>query len=270
MIPAGTNNPAPRIAIAENVARNATMTSLEIAEMVGSRHDSVKRTIERLAGQGVIVQPPLVDEPGIDAMGRLRTTEVYRFSGAKGKRDSIVVVAQLSPEFTAALVDRWEALEKALAGSQPSNKLAGELAIMECFNRLLNPAPSSRVMMLAKIAEQNGLDAQFLPAYAVDAAANSDAGSSMPTKALTALLREHGIKYAPAAFNDRLAEAGILARLTRRNSKGETVGFWSVTSAGLEYGKNLTSPASPRETQPHWYVDRFADLVSLVLDRRVA
>jgi phage antirepressor YoqD-like protein len=36
----------------------------------------------------------------------------YVFSGEQGKRDSIIVVAQLSPEFTAALVDRWSELEK--------------------------------------------------------------------------------------------------------------------------------------------------------------
>ena len=251
-------------------ANAVSMSSREIAELVGSRHDDVKRSIERLAKRGVIVQPPMADEHGLDAMGRPRTTQVYRFTGEQGKRDSIVVVAQLSPEFTAALVDRWQALERALASSQPSSKLAGELAIMECFNRLLNPAPSSRVMMLAKIAEQNGLDAQFLPAYAVDAAANSSDGSSMPTKALTALLREHGVGMSAALFNERLAGAGLLARLTRRNGKGETVGFWSVTSAGLEYGKNLTSPASPRETQPHWYVERFPELLNLVLGRRVA
>jgi hypothetical protein len=35
----------------------------------------------------------------------------YRFTGEQGKRDSIVVVAQLSPEFTARLVDRWQELE---------------------------------------------------------------------------------------------------------------------------------------------------------------
>lgn len=35
----------------------------------------------------------------------------YVFSGEQGKRDSIIVVAQLSPEFTARLVDRWQELE---------------------------------------------------------------------------------------------------------------------------------------------------------------
>lgn len=95
----------------------ATMNSREIAELVGSRHDKVKQSIERLAARGVIVQPPLGDEPSFDSMGRPRITEVYVFSGEKGKRDSIVVVAQLSPEFTARLVDRWQELEAKLAKS---------------------------------------------------------------------------------------------------------------------------------------------------------
>ena len=80
------------------------MSSREIAELVESRHDSVKRTIERLAERGVIVRPPLVDEPESDAVGRRRVTQVYLV----GKRDSYVIVAQLSPEFTARLVDRWQ------------------------------------------------------------------------------------------------------------------------------------------------------------------
>lgn len=93
----------------------ATMNSLEIAELVGSRHDDVKRSIERLAKRGVIVQPPMADVPNLDSLGRTRITEVYVFSGVKGKRDSIIVVAQLSPEFTARLVDRWQELEAKLA-----------------------------------------------------------------------------------------------------------------------------------------------------------
>ncbi|WP_320153005.1 hypothetical protein [uncultured Tolumonas sp.] len=43
-----------------NFNQSISMTSKEIAELVGSRHDSVKRAIERLAN-GVISQPPLVD-----------------------------------------------------------------------------------------------------------------------------------------------------------------------------------------------------------------
>lgn len=41
---------------------------------------------------------------------RAETARVFRI----GKRDSYVIVAQLSPEFTARLVDRWQALEAAI------------------------------------------------------------------------------------------------------------------------------------------------------------
>jgi phage regulator Rha-like protein len=88
-----------------------TMSSREIAELVNSRHDKVKQSIERLAERGVIVLPPMGDEHFSDAMGRPRSEKVYRI----GKRDSYVIVAQLSPEFTARLVDRWQELESGAA-----------------------------------------------------------------------------------------------------------------------------------------------------------
>ncbi|EES8963182.1 phage antirepressor KilAC domain-containing protein [Escherichia coli] len=91
------------------------MTSIEIAELVGSRHDKVKQSIERLAVRGVIRNPPMVVFGKINNLGLLRGVEAYVFEGEQGKRDSIIVVAQLSPEFTARLVDRWRELEGATA-----------------------------------------------------------------------------------------------------------------------------------------------------------
>lgn len=90
------------------ITNNAlTMSSQEIAEMVGKRHDNVKRTIESLAVGHVIELPQIEEIPTAT-----KPVNVYVFSGAKGKRDSLVVVAQLSPEFTGALVDRWQHLEQ--------------------------------------------------------------------------------------------------------------------------------------------------------------
>ena len=85
-----------------------TMSSQEIAELVGKRHDNVKRTIETLVERKTI-QLPQIEEVK-NHLGQ--TVEQYLFSGEKGKRDSFVVVAQLSPEFTGALVDRWQKLEE--------------------------------------------------------------------------------------------------------------------------------------------------------------
>lgn len=109
-----------------------TMSSLDIAELVGSRNDNVVRTIERLAERGVIQAPPSEE---LKNPGSGQKMKVRIFSGSQGKRDSIIVVAQLSPEFTARLVDRWQELEQQVA--QPTFqvpttfadalRLAGEL-----------------------------------------------------------------------------------------------------------------------------------------------
>ena len=89
-----------------------TMSSREIAELLGCRHDNVKRTIERLADKDVISLPPL-EEVKIQRSRREETVTEYRV----GKRDSYVIVAQLSPEFTAKLVDRWQELEAQVAAT---------------------------------------------------------------------------------------------------------------------------------------------------------
>ena len=88
-----------------------SMTSQQIADLVGKRHDNVRRAIQTLAVSGVIRLPQIEDVKNHQG----QTVRVDIFSGEQGKRDSIIVVAQLSPEFTAALVDRWTELEKQVA-----------------------------------------------------------------------------------------------------------------------------------------------------------
>lgn len=103
----------------------ATMSSLEISDLVGSRHDNVRVTIERLVDRKVI-QPPALQEVKNDRGQGVATYMIC-------KRDTFVIVAQLSPEFTAALVDRWQELESGPAPKLPQTfsealRLAAEQA----------------------------------------------------------------------------------------------------------------------------------------------
>lgn len=88
--------------------RSIKMDHLEIANLVHKRPDNVKRTIENLVDANIISHPQIED--GIKSANGV-IPKVYVFLGEQGKRDSIVVVAQLCPEFTARLVDRWQELE---------------------------------------------------------------------------------------------------------------------------------------------------------------
>jgi len=88
-----------------------TMSSKEIAAVVESRHDSVKRTMMTLQDKGLITFTHTVEK------GDGRPAAVLHVN----KRDSYVVVAQLSPEFTAVLVDRWQELESKQQPQIPTN-----------------------------------------------------------------------------------------------------------------------------------------------------
>ena len=89
------------------------MNSQEIADLVQARHDNVKRTIETLVSSGVIASPQTEDVV-TTSNNRQYTSQNYVFEGEQGKRDTTIIVAQLSPQFLGTVVDRWMYLEKQL------------------------------------------------------------------------------------------------------------------------------------------------------------
>ena len=124
------------ITIPTAAGQPATMSSLEISFLVESRHDSVKRSIERLAEKGVIQHPPMVEVK--NSQGQL--VWVYQLE----KRDTFVIVAQLSPEFTARVVDRWQELEA--SASKPA-----ELSRMDIL-KLAMESEQARIVAEEKLA----------------------------------------------------------------------------------------------------------------------
>ena len=67
------------------------LSSREMADLTETRHDNVRRTIDALVDKGVISKPQIED--GIKA-----ANAVAERAYLLGKRDSYVIVAQLSPD----------------------------------------------------------------------------------------------------------------------------------------------------------------------------
>ena len=91
-----------------NASTNLTMSTREIAKLIGKQHSNIKISAERLSTSGVI--------------GTLATQEFSHNGNIYTeyllcKRDSLILVAQNCPEFTARVVDRWQELE---AQSKPT------------------------------------------------------------------------------------------------------------------------------------------------------
>lgn len=83
-----------------------TMSTVEIAELTNKRHDNVMRKANELADKGIITAPQIEElYTGNNGAGLKRT--VYHLN----KTESLNLVANLSPEFTARIIDRWQELE---------------------------------------------------------------------------------------------------------------------------------------------------------------
>ncbi len=222
-----------------------TMSSREIADLLDARHDNVRRTIERLADRGVIVRPPLEDEHDQDAIGRPRATSVYRV----GKRDSYVVVAQLSPEFTGRLVDRWQQLEGERDAPQFQTKAQPKVDVArECRLTL------SQNLKLAKMMGLSGNQALLSANRATVAMTGIDTLRLMGATHITAPQNEAllspsdiGVRAgigSARAVNKRLCDLGLQQQY--RDGKGHA--YYEPTAIGRELGGVLQDTGKRHST----------------------
>jgi len=125
-----------------------TMSSREIAKLTGRRHDQVLRTARDLVAQGVTQS--------------VETLYVHEQNGQRypehrlDKRDSLVLVARLSPEFTARIVDRWQELESMQTPAIPQTlpealRLAADMAEQNARLELENRRHEAEIQSLRNL-----------------------------------------------------------------------------------------------------------------------
>ena len=181
----------------------------------------------------------------------------------------------ISAKFHLQVIRAYDALVRQQVQTQqppimhtPLTQAEQDIRVAMLLAEALNVSPSGRVNMLGvalKHSAPHMLPA--LPSYAVDAPSDvlvSGSGSAMPTASATELLKRHNVKMSTARFNEALESKGFLHQGQRTSSRGGLKHYWCVTVQGEKYGKNLVSTQNTRETQPHWYVDRFGALLKAV------
>lgn len=146
-----------------------TISSREIAKLCNKEHKNVLRVCRELKDKSISAQIEPIKY--IDSKGR----EYQEF--LLNKRDSLVLVARLSPEFTAKVVDRWqelennqhklpnnyiEALESLIAKEKENKALEQQIEQDKPKVIFANSVEASKTSILigdlAKILKQNNID----------------------------------------------------------------------------------------------------------------
>ena len=230
----------------------------DVAERLGyaDTSDAIKRHCK-----GSVIRLPLPTAGGVQQTRILTEPDVLR-----------LIVSSTLP--AAQEFERWvfeEVLPAIRRTGQYTARPAGgpsnleQLQMAEVLASALRLDGSSRLKLMADATKLLAPAlAPLLPVYAIDAPAGAPAVSSAPTESLTSLMARHRVGVSTRAGNLILQERGLLEKRTRPSSAGGTKSFWSVTEKGLAFGKNISSPENPRETQPHWFSRKGEELLRVM------
>ena len=88
----------------------------------------------------------------------------------------------------------------------------------------------------------------------------------MKTDSMTNLLKQNNAEISVVKTNKILVAIGILEDKERPSSKyeGKIKKYKALTEKGLDYGINKENHSSPGQTTPHYYVDKFDELFSII------
>lgn len=133
----------------------------------------------------------------------------------------------------------------------PKDKVEAGIAWIDGCRKLLSLSDASILSLMSKVALPLGLP---VPDYV---------SSKGVLHSASELLKKHNVGMTANKFNALLIQKGLLTE-NERQGVNKIHKFKVITPKGLEYGENEVSPHNQKETQPHWYDDKFGELLSVV------
>lgn len=88
----------------------------------------------------------------------------------------------------------------------------------------------------------------------------------MKTDSMTNLLKQNNSDISTVKANKILVALELLEEKERPSSKypDKIKKYKALTEKGLTYGVNKENPSSPEQTTPHYYIEKFDVLLTLI------
>lgn len=249
------NNSSVALAAQPSEIGAREMSSLEIAEITGKRHDAILRDIRNLLEQGVAAHN-FVESCYTDKSNR--KSPCFNLT----KKGCLILASGYNAVLREKIIDRWEALEtgqatpmyQASTTQQPTYSLEDKFKAIDLSCKILRVSKASKARMINSVIAPMGL-----PVFDYV----ESEGACLSAKDL---LEKHKVEYngkvlKSAIFNTIMEEHGYIERVERSTRDGFER-FPVLTEKGLKWGKNdEPTQGHHGKVQPRYYVNKFPRLL---------
>ena len=236
-----------------------TITSLEVAEMIGKEHYDLLKDIRRYCEQFSLGKIPLSDffEESTYRTDRGKEYPCYKVTLKGCEFIANKLTGIKGTEFTVKYINRFHDMEDYIKQDESKGLIEQSAFMVKFVADDMKVNDASRLLMYENLCRDFNIPTGFLPKY--------EHNGSRQMKALSVLLKENGCKVSAVKFNQKLIEHGYLEEKERPSSKSGMKKFKALTEKGLKYGENAVNPHNQKEVQPLYYEDMFMQLYSEVV-----
>ncbi len=243
----------------ELIKSENTITSLEVAEMIGKEHSNLMKDIRRYIQKSAEVKIDLgdffIESTYLDANNQSRPCFNVTKKGCEFIAHKLTGTKGIA--FTAKYINRFHNMEDYIKQNNSKTNIEQGINIVKFIADDLNVNNASRLLMYENYCKDVGVPTSFLPKY--------EYNNNRQMKALSTLLKENSCSLSAVKFNQKLMDSGYLEERERPSSKGSIKKFKALTESGLQYGENAVNLHNQKEVQPLYYSDVFMVLYNQII-----
>lgn len=242
--------------------KEATLSSLEVAEMVEKQHknllSNIRGYVEELNELKIEPVNFFQESAYTDKKGEVRPCFNVTKKGCEFIAHKLTGIK--GTKFTAMYINRFHDMEDYIESNSTQNQNTEKFLMclqgVKFLSDDMKLAESSRLFMYNGAFKEFGLPTSFLPQY--------EDNESRERCSATELIKRNSCEIKASTFNKLMIEKGYMELKDRKSSKGETKQYKVLTEKGLEYGVNLICNKNQKESQPYYYADTFMELYNII------
>ena len=256
------------------VNSNNTITSMELVEIINEfrklenenykelKHDNfikkIRKEIDTLENIGVCTDGNFSVSEYTDTTGRKLPCYHLNRNGMLQMLNSESAFVRYK---TIEYIDKLETdIKNILTTQKPTyieeiEVVKAEMGLIEQISSMLHINDNSKLILMKNSLDNHGVNTNILPEYTQ---------SKGVLKSATDLLKEHNVDMSTQKFNKTLIEKGILQECERKSTKDNTKIKKFKNLVDTTWGENQISKHNSKETQPLYYVDKFAELLKYI------